>query len=103
MDSLRPRLEALVDGDESAGDEARARFHQLRAALEATGIEDDFRSLESSTVIVKWPEASLRAFNTAAFTASVQYGAVLAFPNADNLQQGIRAHEDARRAYGQIH
>lgn len=39
------------------------------------------------------------AFNSSAFRAAVQYGAVLDYPNADNLGQGVRAHEDARRYY----
>jgi hypothetical protein len=58
--------------------------------------------MRSSTVIIKWPESPIRAFNSAAFDATLQYGAVLAYPNDDNLGQGMRAHEEARRAYGQI-
>lgn len=103
LDSLSPRLQALVAGDEAAGREARPHFRALRAMVEETGIPSDYRSMRSSTVIVKWPEASMRAFNSAAFDATVQYGAVLTYPNDDNFRQGVRAHDEARRAYGQIH
>ena len=71
--------------------------------VEETGIPSDYRSTRSSTVLVKWPEASMRAFNSAVFEATVQYGAVLAYPNPDNFQQGMRAQEEARRAYSGIH
>ena len=63
---------------------------------------DDYRSMRSSTVIVKWPEASTREFNSAAFAATVQYGAVLAHPNDDNLRQAVEAHEDARSAFARM-
>jgi hypothetical protein len=102
LDSLRPGLEALVAGDVAAGSDARAHYRSLRHSIQATGIMDDFRSMRPSTVIVKWPEASTRAFNSAALDAMVHYGAVLAYPNDDNLGQGVRAHEEVRRAYGQI-
>ena len=58
--------------------------------------------MQSSTVIVKWPEGSTREFNGAAFDATLQYGAVLAHPNEDNLRQGVQAHEAARRAYARM-
>jgi hypothetical protein len=58
--------------------------------------------MRSSTVIVKWPDASTREFNSAAFDATMQYGAVLAHPNHDNLRQGVAAHEEARRAYSRM-
>lgn len=103
LDSLRPRLQALAAGDVAAGNEARPHYRVLQALVEETGIPGDFRSTQSSTVIVKWPEASMRAFNSAAFEATVQYGAVLAYPNDDNFQQGVRAQEEARRAYSGIH
>jgi hypothetical protein len=103
LDSLRPRVQALAAGDVAAGDEARPHYRALQAMIKETGIASDYRSTRSSTVLVKWPEASMRAFNSAAFTATVQYGAVLAFPNDDNFQQGVRAQEEARRAYGGIH
>ena len=103
LDSLEPQLHALVEQrDTGAGDEARTRHRDLEALIDDTGIEGDYRSFESSTVIVKWPEAALRQFNRAAFEAAVQYSAVLAYPNDDNLDQGVKAHEEARRAYDQI-
>ena len=103
LDSLRPRVQALATGDVAAGKEARPHYRALQAMIEETGIPSDYRSMQSSTVIVKWPEASMRAFNSAVFDAMVQYGAVLAYPNDDNFQQGVRAQEEARRAYSQIH
>jgi hypothetical protein len=102
LDSLRPPLQSLVAGDAAAGEDARDQYRSLRARIEATGIMEDYRSMRSSTVIVKWPESPIRAFNSAVFDATLQYGAVLAYPNDDNLGQGMRAHEEARRAYGQI-
>jgi hypothetical protein len=103
LDSLRPPLQLLVTGDEAAGRSARVHYRALQAMIKETGIASDYRSTRSSTVLVKWPEASMRAFNSAAFAATVQYGAVLAFPNDDNFQQGVRSQEEARRAYGGIH
>lgn len=103
LDSLRPQLQNLVAGDAAEGEDVRAQYRSLRDRIEATGIMDDYRSMRSSTVIVKWPESPIRAFNSAVFDATLQYGAVLAYPNDDNLGQGMRAHEEARRAYGQIH
>lgn len=102
LDSIRPELEALVAGDRAGTGEASSRYRSLRSLVEGTGIFKDYRSMRSSTVIVKWPEASTREFNSAAFTATVQYGAVLAHPNDDNLRQGFEAHEVARRAYAQM-
>src|SRR5687768_1409760 len=103
LDSIRPRVEALAAGDAAGAEGASPRYRALRALVEDTGIFEDYRSMQSSTVFVKWPEAPTREFNSAAFTATVQYGAVLAHPNDDNLQQGIEAHEVARSAYARMH
>ena len=102
LDSIRPKLEALTAGDRDGAGEASSSYRSLRSLVEDTGIFDDYRSMQSSTVIVKWPEASTREFNSAAFHATVQYGAVLAHPNDDNLRQGVAAHEVARRAYARL-
>jgi len=99
LDALRPLLERRVAGEATDVTAARDHSASLAARIEATGIMDDYRSMRPSTVVVKWPEASTRAFNEAAFYATVRYEAVLAFPNDDVLQQGIRAHEQAKRAY----
>ena len=102
LDSIRPKVEALSAGDRAGGREASSSYRSLRSLVEDTGIFDDYRSMRSSTVIVKWPEASTREFNSAAFNATIQYGAVLAHPNDDNLRQGVEAHEVARRAYARM-
>ena len=102
LDSIRPKVEALAAGDAARSEGASSRYRALRALVEDTGIFDDYRSMQSSTVIVKWPEAPTREFNSAAFMATVQYGAVLAHPNDDNLRQGIVAHEVAQRAYARM-
>ena len=102
LDSIRPKLEALAWGDRAGTEEASSSYRSLRSLIEDTGIFDDYRSTRSSTVIVKWPEASTREFNSAAFTATIQYRAVLAHPNDDNLRQGVEAHEMARRAYARM-
>ena len=102
LDSIRPKLEALATGDRGGAEGASSRYRSLRALLENTGVFDDYRSMRSSTVIVKWPEASTREFNSAAFAATVQYGAVLAHPNDDNMRQAVEAHEDARSAFARM-
>ena len=102
LDSLRPELEALAPGNRAGAREASSRYGSLRSLVEDTGILGDYRSMRSSTVIVKWPEASTREFNGAALEAMVQYGAVLAHPNDDNLRQGVMAHEAARSAYARM-
>ncbi|HET6362093.1 MAG TPA: hypothetical protein VFH11_08550 [Gemmatimonadota bacterium] len=102
LDSIQPKLEALVAGDRRQARGASSSYRALRSLVEDTGIFEDYRSMRPSTVIVKWPEASTREFNSAAFDATNQYGAVLAHPNEDNLRQGVEAHEVARRAYARI-
>jgi hypothetical protein len=99
LDALRPLLEELVAGETPDAASARSHYESLEERIDATGIMDDYRSMRPSTVVVKWPEASTRAFNQAAFDAMVRYQAVLAFPSEDVLGQGIRAHDQARQAY----
>lgn len=103
LDSIRPKIEALAAGNRAGAREAGSSYRTLRSLVEDTGIFDDYRSMRSSTVIVKWPEASTREFNRGAFDATMQYGAVLAYPNDDNLRQGVKAHEVARNAYARMH
>ena len=99
LDALRPLLEEIVAGETANAAEARRHYESLDDRVDATGIMDDYRSMRPSTVVVKWPETSTRAFNQAAFDAMVRYEAVLAFPSEDVLGQGIRAHDQARQAY----
>jgi hypothetical protein len=99
LDALRPLLEALVAADSTNTASARSHYESLEDRIDATGIMDDYRSLRPSTIVVKWPETSTRAFNEAAIDAMVRYQAVLAFPSEDVLGQGIRAHDQAREAY----
>ena len=99
LDAIEPPLRAIVS-DTAKNDErdvTRRAYEKLRTRIRRTGIEADYRSLQPGTAIVKWPSGPVSAFNSAAFKASVQYGAVLAYPNADNFAQGVRAHEEARR------
>ena len=104
LDATEKPLRAIVAGKADAGDRdvCRRAYEKLRLRIRRTGIEDDYRSMRPGTVIVKWSDASVSAFNSAAVTAWVQYGAVLAYPNADNFAQGVRAHEEARRYYRAI-
>lgn len=101
LDAIEPNLRAIVSktatNDEREAD--RRSYETLRTRIRRTGIESDYRSMRPGTVIIKWPAGPVSAFNSAAFTANVQYGAVLSYPNADNLGQGVRAHEEARRFY----
>jgi hypothetical protein len=104
LDSIEPPLRAIVA--ERANDEdrntARRAYRTLRTLIRQTGIEDDYRSMRPGTVIMKWPNGPVSSFNSAAFNASVQYMAVLAYPNRDNFAQGVKAHDDARRSYNRI-
>lgn len=104
LDAMEPPLRAIV-ADKATSEErdaARRAHEELRTRIRRTGIEADYRSMRPGTVILKWPYGPVSAFNSAAFTATVQYAAVLAYPNADNFGQGVRAHEDARRHYRAI-
>jgi hypothetical protein len=101
LDAIEPPLRGIVSDNANDQERAAARdaYEKLRTRIRRTGIEDDYRSMRPGTEIIKWPNGPVSAFNSAAFTASVQYGAVLAYPNPDNFGQGVRAHEDARRYY----
>lgn len=100
LDALERPVRTLVAGTATDEDRnaARREFAKVRRRIRQTGIEADYRSAPGA-VAMKWPDGTVSGFNTAAFTASVQYGAVLAFPNTDNLDQGLQAHRDARRYY----
>jgi hypothetical protein len=104
LDAVEKPLRAIVADKASPEqrDECRRAYEKLRHRIRRTGIEDDYRSMRPGSGIVKWSNASVSSFNSAAFTASVQYAAVLAYPNADNFAQGVRAHEEARRHYRAI-
>lgn len=101
LDAMEPNLRAMVSetATNDERDAARRSYETLRTLIRRTGIESDYRSTRPGTVIIKWPAGPVSAFNSAAFTAKVQYGAVLSYPNADNFGQGVRAHEEARRSY----
>jgi len=101
LDAIEPPLRVLVSNTASNDqrDASREAYGKLKTRIRRTGIEADYRSMRPGTVIIKWPDGPVSAFNSAAFTAMVQYGAVLSYPNADNFGQGVRAHEDARRYY----
>lgn len=105
LDAIEPPLRAIVAGTATGDqhDASRRAYHKLRTRIRRTGIEADYLSMRPGTVIIKWADGSVSAFNHAAFTAWVQYGAVLAFPSADNFGQGVRAHDDARRYYRSMH
>jgi hypothetical protein len=101
LDVLEPPLQAIVS-NRATGDQrdaARQAYRKLRRLIDETGIEADYRSLRPGTVIIKWPDGPVSAFNHSAFKATTQYMAVLAYPNADNFDQGVRAHDEARRHY----
>ena len=100
LDAVEKPLRAIVAGKASSDDRdaCRAAYEKLRLRIRRTGLEDDYRS-RPGTVLERWSSGDVSAFNSAASTASVQYSAVLAYPNADNFAQGVRAHEEARRYY----
>ena len=104
LDALQPPLQAIVS-DKAKGnerDDARQAFGTLRRLVRQTGVESDYRSMKPGTVITKWADSDVSAFNFATFTAMVQYMAVLAYPNRDNMSQGVRAHDQARHYYARI-
>ena len=100
LDTVEPLLQTIVSGtaNKDERDAARREYRKLRTLIRRTGMERDFWGT-SATIMIKWPDAAVSAFNTAAHGAAVQYGAVLDYPNADNFGQGVRAHQDARRYY----
>ena len=105
LDEMERPLRAIVarKATDDDRDATRRAYEKLRTRIQRTGIEADYQSMRPGTVIMKWPSGPVSAFNSAALKASVQYGAVLAFPNADNFGQGERAHEEARHYYRAIH
>jgi hypothetical protein len=103
LDAINPLIQAAMSDTADAGkrDAARREYRKLGALIRRTGMESDFRGT-SATIMIKWPDAAVSAFNSAAHRAAVQYGAVLAYPNADNFGQGVQAHQDARHYYRDI-
>jgi hypothetical protein len=103
LDALNPLVRAVMSDKADAGkrDAARREYRKLRRLIQRTGVEADYWAGQRA-VILKWPDGSVSAFNSAAHRAAVQYGAVLDYPNADNFGQGVQAHQDARRYYRDI-
>ena len=103
LDAINPLIQAVMSDTADAGkrDAARLEYRKLRTLIRRTGMESDFRGT-SATIMIKWPDAAVSAFNSAAHKAAVQYRAVLEYPNADNFGQGVQAHQDARRYYRDI-
>jgi hypothetical protein len=104
LDEVEPPLRKLVSGSgaDSERDAAQSAYRRLSSLIRQTGIEADYRSMRPGTAITKWPDSSVSSFNLAAFTAKVQYMAVISHPNADNFAQGVKAHDDARRYHRAI-
>ncbi len=88
LDSLRRDLSPLVSAESSAFAAADRDHGRLRFLIAETGVMRDYRSVTGAEV-ERWPNGTIRAFNNAAFGASVQYGSAL---NA--ARRGL--HEDAR-------
>jgi len=103
LDAIETPLRAIASERATDADResARREYARLRTLIRRTGIEHDYwRSPDS--IVMKWPDRSVSAFNSAAHKAAVQYGAVLDYPNLDNFGQGARAHDDATRYYHSI-
>lgn len=100
LDAVEKPLRAIVAGKASDDDRdaCRTAYEKLRLRIRRTGMEDDYVS-RPGTTLERWSNGYVSAFNRAASHASVQYSAVLAYPNADNFAQGVRAHEEARQQY----
>ena len=103
LDAIEPPLRAIVAerGTEDDRRAARQAYNKWAMLIRRTGIESDYWS-RPEALTLKWSEGPLSAFNSGAFHAGVQYIAVLSHPNTDNFDQGVRAHEQARRSYREM-
>ena len=105
LDTLRVQLDAILDGDTTILARARDTSRELNARIRETGIDADYRSLRAGTVVERWPDGDLRAFNHSVFDAAFHYSTFLAGRSdrtAYRFEEGIKAHEQARDAYRQI-
>jgi len=105
LQALEEPLRRLVDGDASARVPAQSASRRLSHLMGQVGFQADaWREVQGGAgrAIERWPDAGMRGFNAEVVNAAAQFRAVLAYPNQDNLQQGIRLNAEARNAYSRF-
>ena len=106
LDSLEPALRrAVFRGDEEAGPEAEAQYKRLRYLMREVGFTADvWREAREGAgrKVERWPDSTMRRFNTEVGTAAAQYMSALGRPNDANLKEGLRHHVVARQAYARF-
>jgi hypothetical protein len=106
LDGLEhPLRQSVSRGDEEAGPEAEAHYKRLRYLMRQVGFTADLwrESREGAgRKVERWPDSTMRLFNTEVGTATAQYMSALRRPNDDNLKEGQRHHAVARRAYARF-
>lgn len=102
LERLQPQLRALVRGDAEAAPAARDTYEYLELLLARSGFARDTRIGQPGRMVERWSDARVRAFNSAAFGAQVQYMSALVTPNKGNFEEGSRLHDQAEKVYRQI-
>ncbi len=106
LDSLeRPLRQSVFRGDDGAGPEAEAHYKRLRYLMREVGFTADLwreGSEGAGRKVERWPESTMRVFNSEVGTATAQYMSALRRPNDDNLKEGQRHHAMARQAYARF-
>lgn len=106
LDTVEAQLRRVVSGDSTALPEARTSLRRLRGLTSRVDFGADARSEVRrqgvSGTIERWPNGAMRAFNAAVIGAEAYFRSTLAYPSADQLQQGMRHHADARQAHGRF-
>ena len=106
LDSLEPALRRFVlRGDEEAGSEAEVYNKRLRYLMREVGFTADvWREARKGAgrTVERWPDATMRQFNSEVGTAAAQYMSALRYPNDDNLKEGQRRHAGVRQAYARF-
>jgi hypothetical protein len=106
LDSLETELRRSVfSGDEEAGPDAEAHYKRLRYLMREVGFTADvWREAREGAgrKVERWPDSTMRRFNTEVGTATAQYMSALGRPNDANLKEGQRHHTVARQAYARF-
>ncbi len=106
LDSLETELRrSVLRGDEEAGPDAEAHYKRLRYLMREVGFTADaWREARGGggRKVERWPDSTMRRFNTEVGTATAQYMSALGRPNDANLKEGQRHHAVARQAYARF-
>jgi len=105
LEEFEGPLQRFVAGDAAAKDPAESASRRLAHLMRQVDLQADaWREVKGGAgrTVERWPDASMREFNSDVVNASAQLNAALRFPNQDNLQQGSRLHAGARNAYSRF-